>query len=90
MAAMITLADPSIAFATGLEGLLSWLAIWAADRPGGVHCCHELYDRGGDGVGGSSGQVVAGSSVEEVQLGVGQVRVSWRAVCRGPGCRGGR
>jgi hypothetical protein len=36
MAAMITLADPSIAFATGLDGLLSCLAIWAADRPVGV------------------------------------------------------
>jgi hypothetical protein len=27
------LADPSTACATGLVGLLSWLAIWAADRP---------------------------------------------------------
>jgi hypothetical protein len=33
MAAMITLAEPSIAWATGLDGLLSWLAICAADRP---------------------------------------------------------
>jgi hypothetical protein len=32
MAAMITLAEPSIAWATGLDGLLSWLAIWAWDR----------------------------------------------------------
>jgi hypothetical protein len=31
MAAMITLAEPSIAWATGLDGLLSWLAIWAWD-----------------------------------------------------------
>jgi len=33
MAAMITLADPSIAWATGLDGWPSWLAICAADRP---------------------------------------------------------
>ncbi len=33
MAAIMTLADPSIAFATSLDGLLSWLAIWAADSP---------------------------------------------------------
>ena len=33
--------DPSIACATGLDGLLSWLAIWAADRPAstcGLYC----------------------------------------------------
>jgi hypothetical protein len=30
---MMTCADPSMAWATGLDGLLSWLAIWAADRP---------------------------------------------------------
>jgi len=29
IAAMITLADPSMALATGLAGLRSWLAIWA-------------------------------------------------------------
>jgi hypothetical protein len=33
MAATMTWADPSMAAATGLAGLLSWLAIWAADRP---------------------------------------------------------
>ena len=33
MAAMITWADPSMAWATGLDGLLSWLAIWGADKP---------------------------------------------------------
>jgi hypothetical protein len=33
MAVMITRADPSIAFATGLDGLRSWPAIWVADRP---------------------------------------------------------
>ena len=33
MAAMITLADPSKAWATGLSGLRSKLAIWAWDRP---------------------------------------------------------
>jgi hypothetical protein len=33
MAAMIALAEPSMALATGLEGLWSWLAIWLADRP---------------------------------------------------------
>ena len=30
---MMTCADPSMAWATGLDGLLSWLAIWAAGRP---------------------------------------------------------
>jgi len=41
MAAMMTWADPSMARATGLDGLLSWLAIWAADRPAstcGLYC----------------------------------------------------
>ena len=33
MATTMTWADPSMARATGLDGLLSWLAIWAADRP---------------------------------------------------------
>ena len=38
---MMTCADPSMAWATGLDGLLSWLAIWAADRPArtcGLYC----------------------------------------------------
>ena len=30
---MIALAEPSMALATGLEALWSWLAIWLADRP---------------------------------------------------------
>jgi len=41
MAATMTWADPSMARATGLDGLLSWLAIWAADRPAstcGLYC----------------------------------------------------
>ena len=41
MAAMMIWADPSMAWATGLDGLLSWLAIWAADRPAstcGLYC----------------------------------------------------
>src|SRR6266702_2766250 len=41
MAAMMTRADPSMAWATGLDGWLSWLAIWAADRPAstcGLYC----------------------------------------------------
>ena len=33
MAATITLAEPSMACATELDGLRSWVAIWAADRP---------------------------------------------------------
>ena len=32
MAATMTWADPSMACATGLDGLLSWLATWAADE----------------------------------------------------------
>ena len=41
MAETMTLADPSMARATGLAGRLSWLAIWAADRPAstwGLYC----------------------------------------------------
>jgi hypothetical protein len=41
MAAMITFADPSIALATALAGLRSWLAIWAWERPAricGLYC----------------------------------------------------
>jgi hypothetical protein len=41
MAATMTWADPSMARATGLDGLLSWLAIWAAERPArtcGLYC----------------------------------------------------
>jgi len=41
MPAMMTWAAPSMARATGLDGLLSWLAIWAADRPAstcGLYC----------------------------------------------------
>jgi hypothetical protein len=34
MAAMITLAEPSMAWATGLAGSRSWAAICAADRHG--------------------------------------------------------
>ena len=33
MAVMMTWAEPSMARATWLDGLVSWLAIWAADRP---------------------------------------------------------
>ena len=48
MAAMITLADPSMALATGLAGLRSWLAIWAWDKPAricGLYCAPARMQR---------------------------------------------
>ena len=44
MAAMMTWADPSMAWATGLAGLLSWLAIWAADRPASTCGLYSGWD----------------------------------------------
>jgi len=37
MAATITWADPSTAWATGMDGSPSWLAIWRADSPASTY-----------------------------------------------------
>ena len=48
MAAMMIRADPSIAFATGVDGSRSWAAIWAADSPAstwGSYCAPARMSR---------------------------------------------